>query len=213
MEFSSQHHHRHQRQHQQQQQNNNPHFCVEEQEESYHDLLDRHHDNHGSSVHHHNHDYDGGEQHDDKDDDDDDDDENPTTATAFIPTQVAAAAAAAMVIVDDNDYSPSTVMHRIQQLTFALVDALEEERMPVVTSLDADNTTVANTTTSAAVVKTQFSLHQARNMTSLFLVLSYCFGLLQEGKTTTLREVVRTIQTNERTKKMIDCSFYGLLLI
>jgi hypothetical protein len=194
MEFSSQHHHHHHH-HSQQRQRQKPHqqqsnalFPVVEQEEPYYqDFLEGRHDNNDSSMHR-SYDY----EHEQQDDDgaDDDDKGNPTPTTAFIPAQVAAAAA--MAIVDDQDYSPSTVMHRIQQLAFALVDALDEERIPGVTSLDAtSNSSAAAASAVVVVVKTQFSLHQARNMTSLFLVLSYCFGLLQEGKTTTLREVVR----------------------
>ena len=137
--------------------------------------------------------------------------------TATVAPKEAAATTTTTII--DHDYTPSTVMHRIEQLTLALVDCLEQERLPAVSSRDCDvnetnacsvddededdNDSIASSTASAkgkgdgaaadvvVVVKTQFSLHQARSMTNLFLVLSYCFGLLQQGKTTTVREVVR----------------------
>jgi hypothetical protein len=193
----------------QQQQQNYPLFPLQEQEESYSSAFqETHHTNNGVRDH------EQGEDH----DDDDDDNENQTTVPAPVAAAMAAAAAALVVVVD-QDYSPSNVMHRIQQVTFALVNALDQEQMPVVTSLDAtttastssaiNHTTTTTTASAGVVVKTQFSLHQARSMTSLFLVLSYCFSLLQEGKTTTLREVVRILKMNASIE---CCSFYSFFL-
>lgn len=102
----------------------------------------------------------------------------------------------AAAVVDADALTTEDVLERIEMLVGGILEALDEERLPVLEAFD-DGTT-------AKKLRKEFCLQQARSLTSIVLVLDFCFELLQQRKTTTVREVYYAHVTHFRNQKECD---------
>jgi len=124
--------------------------------------------------------------------------------------------------VDDNEYSlqqqgadvvdyedgedqqedlPSTsdVIARIEHLTRAVINDLDDGKLPLLSSLSLK-------------AKKSFAFdkwNQCRSFTSILLVLSYCHSLLLAGRTTTTREVYYYYVTHFRSQRECDAAIWN----
>ena len=118
---------------------------------------------------------------------------------------------------DNGDHHFATteqVLHRIEHLVCSIVQALDEERLPVLETFcpkndrrnidsDDDDDSV-DQATGTRTIRKDFSLQQARSLTSIVLVLDYCYQLLLQHKTTTVREVYYAYVTHFRNQNECD---------
>lgn len=120
---------------------------------------------------------------------------------------------------DDHVATTEQVLHRIECLICDMVDALDQGRLPILETfrvnknhMDDNERTVSTGTAATTAARTaatrrirkDFSLQQARSMTSIILVLDYCYQLLQQRKTTTVREVYYAHVTHFRNQNECD---------
>lgn len=90
------------------------------------------------------------------------------------------------------------VLRRIEDLMATIVDALDEERMPVLETYQEDNHIPTREITK------RFTMNQCRSFTSILLVTTFCHSLLTANRTTTNREVYYFYVTHFRTQKECD---------
>eukprot|EP00977_Amphora_coffeiformis_P008595 scaffold1953_cov176-Amphora_coffeaeformis.AAC.13 len=114
---------------------------------------------------------------------------------------------------DDHVATTEQVLHRIECLICGVVDALDHGRLPVLETFRSDKNhrdddesieSAGTATTTTRKIRKNFSLQQARSMTSIVLVLDYCYQLLQQHKTTTVREVYYAHVTHFRNQNECD---------
>lgn len=104
----------------------------------------------------------------------------------------------------DDLLTPQHVVERIESVTAALLEALDEERLPVLEGIDDPSS--SSSTFSAK----RFTLNQCRTFTSLVLVLSYCHALLLSNRTTTIREVYYHYVTHFRSQRECDMAVWDV---
>lgn len=88
-----------------------------------------------------------------------------------------------------EDVTPEIVIERIENMIFAIVDQIDNEKLP---SLDGRN----------SKTKSFAQWNQCRSFTNIVLVLSYCQALLLANRTTTTREVYYFYVTHFRSHKV-----------
>jgi len=87
--------------------------------------------------------------------------------------------------------SPQGVIASIESIVASIIDYLDNEVSPILTS---DNLT------------RRFTLSQSRSFTSIVMVLSFSHSLLQSGRTTTTREVYYFFVTHFRNQRECDAA-------
>lgn len=106
--------------------------------------------------------------------------------------------------------STEQILYRIEHLMCNIVNALDHGRLPVLETVrvgsvaDRDDDSATSSVTTTPKMRKDFSLQQARSLTSIVLVLDYCHQLLQQRKTTTLREVYYCYVTHFRNQNECD---------
>ena len=114
------------------------------------------------------------------------------------------------VFDDEGWIGTEQVLERMEYLVANIVNAVDRGMLPVVetfsdtphSSDDDDGSNLGQPPTRK--IRKDFSLHQARSLTSICLVLDYCHQLLLQRKTTTVREVYYAHVTHFRSQAECD---------
>lgn len=104
---------------------------------------------------------------------------------------------------DDDYLTTEEVMRRIEIAIIRSVHDLDAGFLPM---LETYSNKSSNTEDGTRTMRKDFGLHQARTLTSIILVLEYCFDLLQRRKTTTVREVYYAHVTHFRNQNECDAA-------
>jgi meiotic recombination protein SPO11 len=91
------------------------------------------------------------------------------------------------------------VIRRIEELASSIIDALDEERMPVLETFHQPDYVVPH-----RVIIKRFTMNQCRSFTSILLVTNFCHALLTAKRNTTNREVYYFYVTHFRNQKECD---------
>ena len=108
-----------------------------------------------------------------------------------------------------EEITVETVLIRIESLAVSIVDALDQNRMPVLEQYRRPFSIQAMTASSKTLTK-HFNMHQCRSFTSILLVVAYCHSLLQSQprRTTTTREVYYFYVTHFRSQRECDLAIW-----
>ena len=108
-----------------------------------------------------------------------------------------------------EEITAETVLSRIESLAVSIVDALDQNCMPVLEQYRRPFSIQAMTASSKTLTK-HFNMHQCRSFTSILLVVAYCHSLLQSRprRTTTTREVYYFYVTHFRSQRECDLAIW-----